>query len=395
MNDRGPAHPGMTRPAPLEGVRVLDLTAIVMGPLATQLLADLGADVVKIEPPEGDVLRKIGAPPGSDRGPLFLHLNRNKRSVVLDLKTDPGREALRDLVVDADLLVHSMRPQAMARLGLDYQALAQINPKLIYAGLFGFGQRGPYAELGAFDDLIQAISGLADLMGRATDGRPRYVPANLADRTVGLYAFGLIGAALFQRERTGLGCELGVPMFETIAGLLFGDHLFGETFDPPKGPMRYPRLMVRDRGPFPTSDGHICCMIYTDAQWRSFLPLVGLSPDLAKDQRLTDLAARTRHSDALFAMISDMTRSDSTAAWVERLRGAGLTAVAMRSLDQLRDDPHLAATGFFQETPAAEGETIRLIAPVGDWSGWRATLRRPPPALGEHTAEVLAARHRR
>ena len=247
----------MTRSAPLEGVRVLDLTAIVMGPLATQLLADLGADVVKIEPPEGDVLRKVGAPPGSDRGPLFLHLNRNKRSVVLDLKTAEAREVLLDLASDADLLVHSMRPKAMARLGLDFQALSAVNPKLIYAGLYGFGQRGPYAELGAFDDLIQAISGLADLMGRANDGQPRYVPANLADRTVGLYAFGLIATALFQRERTGLGCELGIPMFETVASLLFGDHLFGQSFEPPTGPMRYPRLMVRDRGPFPTRDGHI------------------------------------------------------------------------------------------------------------------------------------------
>lgn len=377
--------------APLAGVRVLDLTAVVMGPLATQLLADLGADVIKIEPPAGDVLRKVGAPAGSDRGPLFLHLNRNKRSVVLDLKNPHGRDALLKLAGGADVLVHSMRPQAMARLGLGYEALAALNPKLIYAGLFGFGQGGPYAEDGAFDDLIQAITGLADLMGRATDGRPRYVPANLADRTVGLYAFGLISAALFRRERTGLGCELGVPMFETLASLLFGDHLFGQSFVPPRGAMGYPRLMVRDRGPFPTSDGHICCMIYTDAQWRAFLKAVGRDSDLAQDARLSDMAARTRHSKELFAMIATVTREHSSAHWLALLRAAGLTVVAMRTLEELRDDPHLAATGFFQEAVAPDGEVLRLMRPAGDWSDWQHVMRRAPPHLGEHTLEVLGA----
>jgi crotonobetainyl-CoA:carnitine CoA-transferase CaiB-like acyl-CoA transferase len=376
--------------APLAGVRVLDLTAIVMGPLATQLLADHGGDVIKIELPEGDVLRQVGAPPGSDRGPLFIHLNRNKRSVVLDLKTPAGREALLRLAAGADLLVHSMRPQAMARLGLGYDAFAAANPRLIYAGLFGFSQRGPYAELGAFDDLIQAISGLADLMGRTIDGRPRYVPANLADRTVGLYAFGLINAALFRRERTGRGCELGVPMFETLASLLFGDHLYGETFQPPRGPLGYPRLMVRDRGPYPTQDGHLCCMIYTDAQWRSFLKAIGRDPDLASDPRLADMSARLRHSEELFAMISAVTREKPTADWLATLSTAGLSAVAMRSLEELRDDPHLAATGFFEAMTTPEGESLRVVSPIGDWSDWKAGRSRPPPRLGEHTEEVLA-----
>jgi len=376
--------------APLAGVRVIDLTAIVMGPLATQVLADLGADVIKIEPPDGDVLRKVGAPAGSDRGPLFLHLNRNKRSVVLDLKTEAGRAALKALVTTADVMVHSMRPQAMARLGLGHAAMAAVNPRLVYAGLFGFGQRGPYAEDGAFDDLIQAISGLAELMGASTDGRPRYVPANLADRTVGLYAFGLISAALFRRERTGLGCELGVPMFETMAGLLFGDHLFGESFRPAQGGLGYPRLLVRDRGPLPTSDGHICCMIYTDAQWRAFLRVVGHDDDLSRDPRLADMATRTQNSDALFSFIAGITRREPTAHWLTVLRAAGLTAVAMASLSGLRDDPHLAATGFFEDIDAPDGEALRLIRPPGDWSHWTPGLRHAPPHLGEHTAEVLA-----
>jgi crotonobetainyl-CoA:carnitine CoA-transferase CaiB-like acyl-CoA transferase len=380
---------GSTPAAPLAGVRVIDLTAIVMGPLATQVLADLGADVIKIEPPEGDVLRRVGAPPGSDRGPLFLHLNRNKRSVVLDLKTAAGLAALKALAVTADVMVHSMRPQAMTRLGLDYGAMAAVNPKLVYAGLFGFGQRGPYAEDGAFDDLIQAISGLAALMGAGSDGRPRYVPANLADRTVGLYAFGLISAALFRRERTGRGCELGVPMFETMAGLLFGDHLFGESYQPAQGTLGYPRLLVRDRGPLPTRDGHICCMIYTDAQWRAFLRVIGHDDDLSHAPQLADMASRTRHSDDLFGFIAGITRREPTAHWLTVLRGAGLTAVAMASLAQLRDDPHLAAIGFFQEIDAPDGEALRLLRPAGDWSDWEPGLRHAPPHLGEHTAEVL------
>ncbi|WP_420102767.1 CaiB/BaiF CoA transferase family protein [Bosea sp. (in: a-proteobacteria)] len=376
--------------APLAGVRVLDLTAIVMGPLATQVLGDLGADVIKIEPPEGDVLRRAGAPPGSDLGPLFVHLNRNKRSVVLDLKGAEGKAALLRLAGEADVLVHSMRPQAMARLGLGYEALSAMNHRLIYAGLFGFGQRGPYAEQGAFDDLIQAVSGLADLVGRLSDGRPRYVPANIADRSVGLYAFGLISAALYQRERTGNGCELGVPMFETLASLLFGDHLYGETFRPAHGTMGYPRLMVRDRGPFPTSDGHICCMIYTDAQWRSFLTALGRDPDLAKDPMLSNMTSRTINSEALFTMVSDITRTLPTAHWVATLRAVGLTVVAMRSLEELVDDSHLAATGFFHDARTSNGESLRLFGPVGDWSNWEPAMRHSPPHLGEHTQDVLA-----
>lgn len=383
--------PGNACSGPLAGVRVLDLTSIVMGPLATQVLADLGADVIKIEPPEGDVLRGVGARPGSRLGPLFIHLNRNKRSIVLDLKSEEGRAAFLRLVPGADVVVSSMRPQAMARLRLTGADLRALNPRLIYAGLFGFGQGGPYAEDGAFDDLIQAISGLADLMGRTTDGRPRYVPANIADRSVGLYAFGLIAAALFQRERTGEGCEIGVPMFETLASLLFGDHLYGETFVPPRGPMGYARLLVRDRGPYPTADGHLCCMIYTDEQWRAFLRLVGRDGALESDPRLADIGARTRHADDVFALICEETRRRSTADWIASLRGAGLTGVAMRSLGDLIADPHLAAVGFFEEAEHPGEGRLRLVRAPGDWSNCLPGLRHLPPDLGEHTEEVLGA----
>jgi len=374
----------------LSGVRVIDLTAIVMGPLATQFLADLGADVIKVEPPEGDILRSVGAPEGADVGPIFAHLNRGKRSIVLDLKQPSARADLMDLVRDADVVAHSMRPAAMARLGLSYADMRAISPNIIYAGMFGFSQKGPYAEDAAFDDLIQAMSGLADLMGRTSDGLPRYVPSNLADRTVGMLAFGAICAALYARARTGEGCEIGIPMFETLAGLVLGDHLFGKTHLPARGPMGYPRLIVRNRGPFPTSDGHICCMIYTNAQWRAFLELVGQGENLVTDPRLADIGTRTRHAEALFAMISSRTRTRTTAEWLKRMKSVGLPGVAMRKMEDLLDDPHLAATGFFEQHEHPGLGRIQLMRSPLDMPRWQATERRLPPGLGEHTHEILA-----
>lgn len=384
----------MTQPShsagPLAGIRVIDLTSIVMGPLATQLLADLGADVIKIEPPEGDVLRKIGAPAGSTVGPLFMHLNRNKRSVVLDLKSEKDHAVLLDLVRDADVFAHSMRPQAMARLGLSYTDLRAVNSQLIYAGMFGFSQTGPSAEDAAFDDLIQAASGIADLMGRTTDGRPGYVPFNMADRSVGLLAFGAISAALAGRARTGKGCEIGIPMYETLTGLVLGDHLFGETAIPASGPMGYQRITVRDRGPYPTVDGHICTMIYTDPQWRTFLRLIGRDDNLASDPRLKDIAARTRHAGELFEFISDHTRSRPTDEWIERLTGAGLPAIAMRRIEDLLSDPQLTASGFFKEVDHPTQGSVRLMRCPVEITGQELQLRHLPPELGADTVEVLA-----
>lgn len=375
----------------LAGIKVIDLTAIVMGPLATQFLADLGADVIKIEPPTGDILRPVGAPEGADMGPLFVHLNRGKRSVVLDLKEAAARADLMDLIRGADVIAHSMRPGAMARLGLSYADVRAIRPDIIYAGMFGFSQNGPYAEDAAFDDLIQAMSGLTDLMGRTSDGRPRYVPCNLADRTVGMLAFGAICAALFARERTGEGCEIGIPMFETLASLVLGDHMYGKTCIPDHAAMGYPRLLVRNRGPFPTSDGHICAMIYTNGQWQTFLRLIGESGTLAADPRLADIGARTRHADDLFEMISAHTRRKPTAQWLELMKAAGLPAVAMRRVEDLLDDPHLTATGFFEHHEDPALGQVRLMRSPLDMPALQAGARGLPPRLGAHTQEILSA----
>ena len=374
---------------PLSGVRVIDLTQLVMGPLATQTLADLGADVIKVESPEGDVVRRVGPSLTGTMGPIFLHLNRNKRSVVLDLKDPAARERLLQLVATADVLVHSYRPQAMARLGLAYDDVRRHNPRLVYAGLFGFGQDGPYAADGAFDDMIQLMSGLAEMMGRTTDGRPRYVPANLVDRSVGLYAFGIVAAALYGRERTGTGQEIAIPMFETFASMMLGDHLYGATYVPPRPPQGYPRLLVKDRGPYPTSDGYICCMIYTQRQWDDFLRVADPAGALAGDERIADLGSRARNAGAVFDLIAGITRRHPTDHWLPLLRGAGLTAVRMATVEDLVDDPHLRAVGQFVDVEQPSEGRLRLLRLPGTWSGWAPTIRRPPPELGEHTDAVL------
>lgn len=374
---------------PLSGVRVIDLTQLVMGPLATQTLADLGADVIKVESPEGDVVRRVGPSLTGTMGPIFLHLNRNKRSVVLDLKDPAARERLLQLVATADVLVHSYRPQAMARLGLAYDDVRRHNPRLVYAGLFGFGQDGPYAADGAFDDMIQLMSGLAEMMGRTTDGRPRYVPANLVDRSVGLYAFGIVAAALYGRERTGTGQEIAIPMFETFASMMLGDHLYGATYVPPRPPQGYPRLLVKDRGPYPTSDGYICCMIYTQRQWDDFLRIADPAGALAGDERIADLGSRARNAGAVFDLIAGITRRHPTDHWLPLLRRAGLTAVRMATVEDLVDDPHLRAVGQFVDVEQPSEGRLRLLRLPGTWSGWAPTIRRPPPELGEHTDAVL------
>lgn len=374
---------------PLQGIRIIDLSAIVMGPLATQVLADLGADVIKVEPPEGDILRKAGAPGGRANGPLFLHANRNKRAIVLDLKSPGDRAILLDLLRDADVFAHSMRPPALKRLGLDHATLAADHPGLIHVGMFGFGQDGPYAAEGAFDDMIQAMSGLADLNGRVSGGAPRYVPGNLADRMTGFHAASLISAAIAGRLLHGQGAALEIPMFETFAAQVLGDHLFGHSYQPAQGDMGYGRIVVPDRGPLPTADGHLCAMIYTDAQWRAFLGLIGQDPDLAQHPRLADMRTRTAHAEALFAWVSGHTRQRSTADWLAAFRAVGLPAMPMNRIEDLPDDPHLKAVGFFAPARHAEEGEIRLMRPAATIAGWDRPVRHAPPVLGEHNPEIL------
>jgi crotonobetainyl-CoA:carnitine CoA-transferase CaiB-like acyl-CoA transferase len=379
----------MPRGGPLSGVRVIDVTTVLMGPSATQMLGDLGADVIKVEPPEGDSTRKIGPMGDQQLGPLYLNLNRNKRSIVLDLKQPAGRAALIRLAEGADVLAYNVRPQAMQRLGLGYEQLAAANQKLIYAGMFGFSQRGRYAPQAAFDDLIQAACGLPLVVAEGSGGIPRYVPLTIADRSVGLYAFGVICAALYAREQTGRGQRVDIPMFETMVPYVLGDHLFGQTYMPPKGSFGYPRLLSPERRPYETKDGFVCCLIYHDHHWRAFLKAIGRPELFETDPRLANLTTRTTHITALYRMVAEEMRKRTTAEWAELLREADIPVFPAHTFESLMDDPHLRDIGFFGEMAHPGAGRIRTMAVPSEWSETTPDTLAPAPRLGEHSAEIL------
>jgi crotonobetainyl-CoA:carnitine CoA-transferase CaiB-like acyl-CoA transferase len=374
---------------PLDGVRIIDLTTVLMGPYATQMLADFGADVVKVEAPQGDVMRRAG--PHGDRamGPLYLHANRNKRSIVLDLKHALGRKAVLDLCRNADVLTYNIRPQAMARLGLGFDDLRAVNPRLIYAGMFGYGRSGPYAAYPAYDDLIQGASGIPGALQRAGNAEPRYAPMNISDRTVGLYAMGAICAALYARERTGQGQAVDIPMFETMAQFVLSDHLYGETFRPAEGPMGYARLMAPDRRPFQTADGHVCVLLYTDTHWRKFFRIADREAELDSDPRFRDLASRTGHIGELYAIVATEMRRRTTADWLALLGEADIPVAKMNSFEDLLADPHLNAIGFFEETEHPTEGALRGLAVPSRWSQTMPQHRHHAPLPGEQTEAIL------
>ncbi len=374
---------------PLHGVRVLDLTTVFMGPSATQHLADLGADVIKVEAPGGDSTRSIGPCGDIGLGPLFMGLNRNKRSVVLDLKQPEGVAALLRLAQGADVFATNVRPAAMKRLGLGYEQVAAQNPRLIYASMVGFSQRGPYAAKAAFDDLIQAATGLAAAVGQGAGGEPRYLPITIADRSVGLYAFGVISAALYARERTGVGQSVEIPMFETMIPYVLGDHLYGHTFDPPKAGFGYPRLLSPQRRPYKTKDGYVCCLIYTDRHWDIFLHAIGKGEWMSSDPRFANIRTRTQAIDSLYQLVADELIQRSTAEWRALLPESEIPIFPMHTFDSLLQDEHLAATGFFERSEHPVVGKILETAVPSEWSGTPPTRRTPVPMLGEHTAEVL------
>lgn len=372
---------------PLDGVRVLDLTSNFMGPYASLLLADMGADIAKIESPNGDTTRGVGPARHPGMSAIFLHLNRNKRSLVLDLKDPRARTALRRMIRSADVLLHSLRPAAMAKLGLAYADTRDINPGLIYCGCFGFGQDGPYADRPAYDDLIQAAVGMPVLQSRK-QGEPDYVATAIADRVVGMAASSAIGMALFHRERTGQGQEIQVPMFETFAHFVMGDHLYGHTFVPPIGDWGYARMMNADRRPYRTLDGYLGVNIYTDRHWQRFFAAVG-RPDLASDPRFADIHGRTEHIGELYAFLAEVFATRSTDDWVKLLTEEDIPAVRMNTPETLLDDPHLREVGFFAEDEHPSEGRIRSMGIPQRWSESTPDVRLPAPRLGEHSVELL------
>ena len=374
---------------PLTGVRILDLTTVVMGPFATQLLGDLGAAVIKVEPPEGDNTRHLAPMRNPGMGAIFLHMNRNKRSIVLDLKKPAGHDALLRLARKADVLVYNTRPQAMARLRLAYADLCAVNARIIYVGAFGFDQRGPYAARPAYDDLIQGAVGLPSLLMRTGASSPRYVPATVCDRVVGQATANAILAALFHRERTGVGQAVDVPMFETMTQFVLGDHFGGRTFDPPLGEPGYARVLAKFRAPYATADGHICALIYNDKQWKSFLTLIGKPELFATDERFNSHVNRALRIEEVYAFVAGELRQRTTTEWKHLLTEGDIPWAPMNSLNDLIDDPHLAATGFFVHVEhPSEGALLTTGVPT-HWSASQPEPQCHAPRLGEHSAEVL------
>jgi crotonobetainyl-CoA:carnitine CoA-transferase CaiB-like acyl-CoA transferase len=373
--------------APLADVRVVDLTTTFMGPYCTLLLAQMGADVLKVEAPAGDVLRYVGDEQGTGMGPVFLNANRGKRSITLDLKRPAARDALMRMLDTADVFVHNMRPDAVTRLGLGAEDVHAANPRTVYCVVRGFSSVGPYRNKAAYDDVIQASSGLAAVQG-GPDG-PAYVRTPIADKATGLMAVGAIAAALYRRERTGRGLAIEVPMLETMVAFTVLDQQGGYVFDPPRGPAGYSRTDSPYRKPYRTADGHVSVMVYTDAQWRAFFELVN-RPELTADPRFHTITARTVHIDELYQLLEEEVRTRSTAEWLAAFDARGIAAMPVLTVPELFCDEHLRATGTFEESVhPTEGPLRHARFPV-DFLGSERVDLRPAPRLGQHGAEILA-----
>ncbi len=374
-------------PGPLDGIRVLDLTSVVLGPLATQTMGDMGADIVKVESPAGDTTRYTGPKRSADMSALYMGLNRNKRSLVLDLKQETAKDALWRLIDTADVFVHSVRPQAMERLGFGAEAVCARNPRIVYAGIHGFRMDGPYAGRPAYDDVIQGLSGSADLMARLV-GEPRYMPTIMADKTCGLVTVNAVLAALLEREKSGRGQFVEIPMFETMVAFNMADHIFGYTFDPPEGPMGYSRVLTPSRRPYKTTDGYICLLAYTDIQWVRFWAEVG-RPELKDDPRFDSLASRADNIEAVYSLAGEFIATRSTADWLDILPRLEIPCGEIVELEAIPDDPHLQSVGFFRkETHPTEGAITVPDTPV-QFGRTPAAIDRLQPNLGEHSAEIL------
>jgi len=381
-----------SRPGPLEGIKVIDMTAVVFGPLATQMLGDLGADVIKVEPPEGDMLRQVQPMQNPGMGAVYLGVNRNKRSVQIDLKTQAGREALHSLLSDADVFVSSVRPAALERLGLTPEQLAAINPDLVTVALVGFGSDGPYADKPAYDDSVQAVSGMAGLAMMANpDNPPAYAPTIIADKLGGVTAAHAIIAALFHRERTGEAQHVEVPMFETLAAFLLVEHMAAATFEEEPQSFGYKRMLVPHRRPVQTADGFITILPYSNAQWARFFKVVGRE-DMLNHPWVTDMDERSHNIGAVYDMVAQMAPQHTTAEWLELMGEADIPAMPVRRLQDLPNDPHLAATGFFQRIEHPSEGTIWTTRPSVRFSRTPAQAdRAPAPMPGEHDEEILSS----
>ncbi|MEX3967864.1 CaiB/BaiF CoA transferase family protein [Paraburkholderia sp. EG286B] len=375
------------KPGPLDGIRILDLTSVMMGPYCTQVLADMGADVIKIEAPAGDTSR--GVPPFRDSGTgsQFRSMHRGKRGIVIDLQKPDGLTAFMDLVGTADVVVHSMRPQAVAKLGIAYADLVAANPSIICCNFLGFGRGGPYAGGAAYDDIIQACSGLVMLQDELL-GEPNYIPTVLADKVTGLTGVYAILAALLHRDRTGEGQDVDVPMFETLTSFVLIEHLAGQGFEPPIGRPVYPRVVTPSRKPFRTADGYLAVLVYNDKQWRRFAELAG-RPELIDDPRYATLTARSNNVLEWNGTVAEILATRTNQEWMQLLWAADIPAMRLNRTDDLFTDPHLAEVNFFQLVDDPVDGTMRFPKPPVQFSRTPGGFDRAGPLLGEHTVEIL------
>lgn len=372
----------------LEGIKVIDLTTIVFGPYCTQILADLGAEVIKIEAPGGDGFRYSATPaktPGM--APSFIALNRGKKSLMLDLKNEDDAAILRDLLRNADVFIHNVREAAIGRLGFGYDDVRALNPEIIYTHCVGFGSSGPYAGLQAYDDVIQAATGTTNLLSRVDgDPRPRYLPSLIADKVAGLHGAQAVLAAIIHRLRTGKGQHVEVPMLEAFASFMLKEHLDAKTFDPPNGDAAYARQVNPDRQPFQTADGWISIVPYTIAQFPIVVALLG-DPDFAKQERFGDVRNIIAASGEFYAKITELARTKTTAECLEILRANEVPAMPVTDLDDVIDDPHLRETGFFVRSDhPTEGSLFQMRDPIR-YDGYDRPDPGHAPCLGEHGSE--------
>jgi len=372
---------------PLEGVRILELTSVVLGPWACQILADMGAEVIKVEPPRGDSNRILGASRNANMAALYLTCNRNKRSLVLDLKQEAGRDALMKIAESVDILIHNNRPQVMDRLGLDYESIKAVNPRIIYCGSYGYGKDGPYGSKGALDDSIQAVSGIAMLQEMVL-GEPRYLPTVVADKTTAMAVVFAVTSALYHREKTGEGQEIEVPMFETMVYYIMAEHLWGMTFEPPLGTAGYKRLMSHHRKPYKTKDGYIAILPYLDSHWEVFCRLSGRT-DLLDDERFTTLSDRVRNIDDTYQETAKTMLTRTTGEWLELFGDTSVPTIVVNTLEGLKDDPHLEAVNFWQMVEHPTEGKIRMTRFPVNFSETPAEVRSLPPRLGQDSLEIL------
>jgi len=373
---------------PLAGVRVVDLTTIVVGPICTRTLADYGADVIKVEAPGGDLLRTMAE---GSRNPgmsgKFINFNRNKRSVGLDIKQPEGLDALRRLIDKADVFVSNVRPEGLARAGLDYESLARTNPRLIHCSILAFGRGGRYFNRPAYDPVIQSLSGVAGTIARAT-GEPRFVPMVMSDHTSGLIAAQAIGFALYRREKTGKGEAIDVPMLENMASFVASEHLGAATFEPPVGPTGDGRLLSPNYRPVPTKDGYVTVRPNTNAQAFAFFDAIG-RPELKTDPRFDSAASRTKNAKAYFEVQATCLGHKTTDEWVELFDKLDVPAARYNTIDDLMTDPHLKDVGFFREEEHPSEGKIRRSKLANVFSGGARESESHAPLYGEHTREIL------